>query len=107
MLVVNTETIPGLKITRTLGVVKGNRVQAKHIGKDIIGGLRNLVGGRMKEYEEMFVESRTAAEKDMIHEAEKLNANAIINIRYSTSSITEGASEVLVYGTAVQVEPYE
>ncbi|WP_096200447.1 YbjQ family protein [Bacillus sp. FJAT-45350] len=104
MLIVNTETVPGQRIVKALGVVKGNTVQAKHLGKDIIGGLRNLVGGRMTEYEEMFIESREFAESEMIKEAEKLGANAIVNVRYTTSSIMDGSSEVLVYGTAVLIE---
>ncbi|WP_216829342.1 YbjQ family protein [Alkalihalobacterium elongatum] len=102
MLVVNTEMVIGKEIETSLGVVKGNTVQARHIGKDIMGGLRNIVGGRMKEYEEMFIDARNYAEKEMIREAEALGADAIVNVRYTTSSIMEGSSEILVYGTAVK-----
>ncbi|MBU8907960.1 YbjQ family protein [Desertibacillus haloalkaliphilus] len=103
MLLVTTENVPGRKTIEPLGVVKGNTVQAKHLGKDIIGGLRNLVGGRMREYEEMFLESREYAEKQMIEEAKKLGADAVVCVRYTSSSIMEGSSEVLVYGTAVRL----
>ncbi|MDE5414926.1 MAG: YbjQ family protein [Bacillaceae bacterium] len=102
MLVVNTEQVVGKEIETSLGVVKGNTVQARHIGKDIMGGLRNIVGGRMKEYEEMFIDARNYAEQEMIREAEALGADAIVNVRYTTSSIMEGSSEILVYGTAVK-----
>ncbi|MCD8510653.1 MAG: YbjQ family protein [Bacillus sp. (in: Bacteria)] len=104
MIIVNTETIPGIKIEKALGIVQGNTVQAKHLGKDIVGGLRGLVGGRMAEYEEMFNEARSIAEKEMIEKAEKLGADAIVNIRYTSSSIMSGSSEVMVYGTAVKFE---
>lgn len=104
MILVNTETIPGLEIERALGVVAGNTVQAKHIGKDIVGGLRSLVGGKMVEYVEMFQESREIAEKEMIEKAKALGADAIVNIRYSTSNIMTGCSEVMVYGTAVKLK---
>lgn len=104
MIIVNTETIPGLEIDRALGIVIGNTVQAKHIGKDIVGGLRSLVGGKMVEYVEMFQESREIAEKEMIEKAKKLGADAIVNVRYSTSNIMSGCSEVMVYGTAVKLK---
>lgn len=103
MIIVNTETIVGREIIETLGVVKGNTVMARHIGKDIMGSLRNIVGGRMKEYEEMFLEARSVAEEEMIEEANRLGAHAIVNVRYTTSSIMEGSSEILVYGTAVKL----
>ncbi|RKD31192.1 YbjQ family protein [Thermohalobacter berrensis] len=104
MILVNTDYIPNKKIVKTLGIVKGNTIRAKHIGKDILSGLRHIVGGQMKEYEEMFTEARQFAVNEMVKEAEKLGANAIINIRFSTSAIMQGAAEMLVYGTAVVVE---
>jgi len=104
MILVNTETVPGLEIEKAIGIVTGNTVQAKHLGKDIVGGLRGLVGGKMVEYEEMFRESRDIAEKEMIEKAEKLGADAIVNIRYTSSSIMSGSSEVMVYGTAVKLK---
>ncbi|MFA9557553.1 YbjQ family protein [Evansella sp. AB-rgal1] len=102
MIMVNTESLPGFEVEKALGIVSGNTVQAKHIGKDIVGKLRGIVGGKMVEYEEMFRESRAIAEKEMKEQAEKLGADAIINIRYSSSSIMNGSSEILVYGTAVK-----
>ena|SRR5690554_604458 len=104
MILVNTETVPGLEIEKAIGIVTGNTVQAKHLGKDIVGGLRGLVGGKMVEYEEMFRESRDIAEKEMIEKAEKLGVDAIVNIRYTSSSIMSGSSEVMVYGTAVKLK---
>ncbi|WP_416149072.1 YbjQ family protein [Salipaludibacillus sp. HK11] len=104
MIIVNTEQIAGMEIVQALGVVSGNTVQAKHIGKDIVGGLRGLVGGKMKEYEEMFNEARDIAEKEMISRAEKLGADAIVNVRYTTSTIMQGSSEVMVYGTGVKLK---
>ncbi|MBU9713168.1 YbjQ family protein [Evansella tamaricis] len=104
MIMVNTESIVGVEIEKSLGVVYGNTVQAKHIGKDIVGGFRNLVGGKMTEYEEMFRESRDIAEKEMIEKAKELGADAIVNVRYTSSSIMQGSSEVMVYGTAVKIK---
>ncbi|MCE7793605.1 YbjQ family protein [Salipaludibacillus sp. CUR1] len=104
MIVVNTENLAGMEIEKHLGIVSGNTVQAKHIGKDIVGGLRGLVGGKMKEYEEMFNEARDIAEKEMISQAENLGADAIVNVRYTSSSIMSGSSEVMVYGTAVKLK---
>ncbi|SDZ18772.1 Uncharacterized conserved protein YbjQ, UPF0145 family [Evansella caseinilytica] len=104
MIIVNTETVPGMEIERAFGIVSGNTVQAKHIGKDIVGGLRGIVGGKMVEYEEMFREAREIAEKEMVKQAEDLGADAIVNIRYTSSSIMSGSSEVMVYGTAVKLK---
>jgi len=104
MIIVNTEQIAGMEIVQSLRVVSGNTVQAKHIGKDIVGGLRGLVGGKMKEYEEMFNEAREIAETEMIDRAKKLGADAIVNVRYTTSTIMQGSSEVMVYGTAVKLK---
>jgi uncharacterized protein YbjQ (UPF0145 family) len=101
MLLVNTDYISG-KNLETLGLVKGATVRAKHIGKDIMSGLKNLVGGEIKAYMEMMEEARNIATDRMIKDAEKLEADAIINVRYATSSIMQGAAEVIVYGTAVR-----
>lgn len=101
MLLVNTPTIPGNEITNVLGMVKGSTIRAKHIGKDITSAFRHLVGGEMKEYSEMLTEARQIATQLMIDEAEALGANAIINIRYASSSVIQGAAEILCYGTAV------
>jgi uncharacterized protein YbjQ (UPF0145 family) len=86
-----------------LGMVKGSSTKAKHLGKDIVAGLRKIVGGDVKEYAELLQEARDEAENRMIAEAEKLGANAVIGIRFSTSSISQGMAEILAYGTAVRI----
>ncbi len=104
MLLVNTPDIPGVKIVKTLGMVKGSTIRARHIGKDISSAFRHLVGGEMKEYNEMLNEARQIATKLMVENAKDLGANAVVNIRFSTSSIMQGAAEILAYGTAVVYE---
>ncbi|MFB4163687.1 YbjQ family protein [Alteribacillus sp. JSM 102045] len=104
MIIVSTDKVAGYEVTKALGVVKGNTVRAKHLGKDIAGSLRGLIGGKMKEYEEMFLEAREYAEKEMIEEAKNLGADAVVGVRYSSSSIMSGTSEVMVYGTAVTLQ---
>lgn len=104
MILVNTSKITGKKIVETIGLVKGSTIRAKHIGKDIAAAFRQIVGGEMKEYSKMLTEARQIATKQMVDEAESLGANAIINIRYSTSAVMQGAAEILVYGTAVKIE---
>lgn len=101
--VVNTETIPGREITEVLGLVRGSTIRAKWIGKDIMAGLRNLVGGEMTEYTEMLAETREQALKRMLEDAERLGANAVVNVRFTTSMVAAGAAEMLAYGTAVTV----
>ncbi|MEZ8218149.1 Uncharacterized conserved protein YbjQ, UPF0145 family [Candidatus Fervidibacteria bacterium JGI MDM2 SSWTFF-3-K9] len=105
MILVTLPEVPGHRVVKVLGVVKGSTVRAKHIGKDILAGLRQIVGGEIREYTEMLAEARAEAERRMIEEAEKLGANAIVNIRYTTSSVMANAAEILAYGTAVLVEP--
>ena len=104
MILVNTEEIKGKKIKETLGYVKGSTVRAKNIGKDILAGLKTLVGGEIIEYTEMINESRQVAIDRMVKEAEKLGANAIVNMRFSSSTVMQGASELMAYGTAVIIE---
>jgi len=104
VIVVNTETIPHKKIKAIKGLVQGNTVRAKHMGKDIMAGLKNIVGGELKGYTELLVESRREALSRMLSQAEQLGANAVVNVRFATSSITSGAAELYVYGTAVLVE---
>ena len=104
MITVNINYIPGYEITETLGLVEANAIQSKHIGKDILSGFKNLVGGHLSEYEQMMTESRAGAKQEIINKAEKLGADAIINIRYSSSSIMQGAAEILCYGTAVKIK---
>lgn len=103
MIVTNTETIPGKAITEHFGLVSGNTIRAKHIGRDIMASLKNIVGGELKGYTKLLQESRDQATVRMIEQAQQLGANAIVNVRYSTSSITQGAAELYVYGTAVRV----
>lgn len=101
MQITNTEEIPGKKITHCLGVVSGSTVRAKHAGRDIMAGFKNLVGGELKGYTELLSEAREQAMSRMQAQAAQLGANAIVNVRFSTSSITAGASEIYIYGTAV------
>ena len=104
MIVVTTENISGKKIGKVLGIVKGNTIRARHIGRDIVAGLRNIVGGEITEYTKMMAESREQSLDRMLEEAKKLGANAIIGTRFTTSSVMQGAAELLVYGTAVVIE---
>lgn len=101
MLLVNTDYITGKEL-ETLGIVKGNVVQCRNVGRDFMAGLKTLVGGEPKEYTEMLNQARQIAIKRMVDEAEALGADAIINIRYASSSIMQGAAEVIAYGTAVK-----
>ena len=105
MIAVNTETIPGMKITQVKGIVQGNTVRAKHVGRDIAAGFKNIVGGELKGYTELLTEARREAIERMFAQAEQLGANAVVNIRFSTSAVTSGAAELYAYGTAVIVEP--
>ena len=104
MIIVNTDFVQGKEIKEMLGLVRGNTVQAKSIGKDFKAGLRNIAGGEIKEYTDMLAESREIALKRMIDKAQKLNADAVINVRFMTSSIMGGAAEILAYGTAVKIK---
>lgn len=99
----NLETIPGHQIIKQLDVVYGSTVRSKHVGRDLMAGLKNIVGGELKGYTELLEESRQEAMQRMIAKAEALGANAIVAIRFSTSNIAQGASELFVYGTAVVV----
>ncbi|MEM7362630.1 MAG: YbjQ family protein [Pseudomonadota bacterium] len=104
MIIVTSETIPGQRIVKTLGIVRGNTVRARHVGKDIMAGLRNLVGGEIHEYAKLIAESREQSLDRMAAEAESLGANAVIATRFTTSMIAQGAAELLAVGTAVVVE---
>ncbi|MGD8537862.1 MAG: YbjQ family protein [Candidatus Aminicenantes bacterium] len=104
MMFVTTEEIPGKTIKKTLGLVRGNTIRARHVGRDIAAALRNIVGGEITDYTKMMAESREQALDRMAEEAERLGANAIVGIRITTSMIMQSASEILVYGTAVIVE---
>ncbi|MDF1692904.1 MAG: YbjQ family protein [Zhongshania sp.] len=104
MLISNIEIIPGRKVSQHFGLVMGSTVRAKHAGKDIMAGLKNIFGGELGGYTELLSEARQEATDRMTEQAKAIGANAVINVRYSTSSITAGASEILAYGTAVFLE---
>lgn len=99
----NTETIPGKTIVEFYGVVSGNTVRAKHIGRDIMAGLKNIVGGELVGYTELLQDSRQEALDRMVEQARSMGANAVVNVRFATSSIAQGAAELFAYGTAVKV----
>ena len=105
MILVNTETLPGYRIESVKGIVQGNTVRAKHLGRDFAAGLKNLVGGELRGYTELLTESRREAVERMMAQAEQLGANAVLNVRFSTSAVTAGAAELYAYGTAVVVSP--
>lgn len=104
MILVNTEQIPGKEIIEVYGLVKGSTIQSKHIGKDILAGLKTIVGGEISEYTKMLEQARQIALKRMVDDAESKGANAIVNVRFATSAIMQGAAELLVYGTAVKIK---
>ena len=104
MILTNVEQVPGKRIVEHYGLVSGSTVRAKHVGRDFMASLKNIVGGELKGYTELLNDSRDQAMKRMIEQAVELGANAVVNIRYSTSSVAQGASEIYVYGTAVKVE---
>ena len=104
MLISNLELIPGRRIVEHLGLVQGSSVRAKHVGRDIMAGLKNIFGGELKGYTELLQESREEAMQRLREQAEAVGANAILNVRFSTSSVAQGAAEIYVYGTAVILE---
>ena len=104
MLLTNLEVVPGRRITQHLGLVQGSTVRAKNVGRDIMAGLKNIVGGELKGYTELLQESREEAVRRMSQQAEAVGANAVLNIRFTTSSIAQGAAELLAYGTAVVLD---
>jgi uncharacterized protein YbjQ (UPF0145 family) len=104
VIIVNTEYIPGMRVVELKGLVQGNTIRAKNIGRDFMAGLKNLVGGELRGYTELLTEARREAMMRMISQADELGANAVLNVRFSTSSITQGAAELYCYGTAVVVE---
>ncbi len=104
MIIVTTPTIAGKTITETLGLVKGNTIRARNIGRDIIAGLKNITGGEIEEYTKLLGEAREQAIDRMIKDAERLGADAIVSLRFSTSEVMDKAAEVLAYGTAVRLK---
>jgi len=103
MIVVTTDFIPGKKVVDVLGLVRGNTIRARHIGKDILAELKNMVGGEIEEYTKMMAESREQCLDRMVEEAQSLGADAIISVRFTTSSMMQSAAELLAYGTAVKI----
>ncbi len=103
MLLLNIDYVPGREIAEALGIVKGTTVQSKNFGRDFMAGMKTLVGGEIVGYTEMLTEARQIATKRMVDEAERLNADAVVNVRFSSSSIMQGAAEVVAYGTAVRL----
>jgi len=103
MLISNIETIPGREIQDLLGVVTGSTVRAKHIGRDIMAGLKNIVGGELQGYTELLQEARKEAVERMSEQAAELGADAVVNVRFTTSSVAQGAAELFAYGTAVRL----
>lgn len=104
MLLTNLEYVPDHRIIKHLGLVQGSTVRSKHAGRDFMAGLKNLVGGELKGYTELLNESREEATQRMMEQARQLGANAVLNVRYSTSSVAAGAAEIFAYGTAVVLE---
>lgn len=103
MILVTTETIAGTEIKESLGIVRGSTVRARNIGRDIFAGLKNIIGGEISEYTRLLADSREEAISRMIKNAEKLGADAIVNVRFMTSAVTQGAAEILAFGTAVKL----
>ena len=105
MLIVNTETVPGYQVKKVLGLVRGNTIRSKHVGKDIMAGFRSIIGGEVKEYVEMLTEARAEAVRRVVADADGLGANAILNLRFVTAQVMAGSAELLAYGTAVVLDP--
>ena len=104
MILLTTDKIPGKRIIKVFGLVRGNTIRARHIGKDLLAGLKNIVGGEISDYTKMMAESREQALDRLIEDAEAVGANAVVGVRFATTSMMQGAAEFLVYGTAVTVE---
>ncbi|MEJ6644540.1 MAG: YbjQ family protein [Akkermansiaceae bacterium] len=104
MFISNMEIIPQQKINKHLGLVQGSTVRAKHVGKDILAGFKNILGGELVAYTELMTEAREEATERMVQQAESIGANAVLNVRFATSSVAQGAAELFVYGTAVVLE---
>ncbi|WP_051689839.1 YbjQ family protein [Pelobacter seleniigenes] len=104
MILTNVNTVPGKKIVEHFGIVQGSTVRAKHIGRDLMASLKNLIGGELKGYTELLQDSREEAMNRMAEQARQMGANAVVNIRFATSSVAQGAAELFAYGTAVRVE---
>jgi len=104
MIITNTETVAGREIIISIGIARGSTVRARNVGRDIFAGLKNLVGGEIDEYTKLQAQAREEAMQRMIQDAEKMGADAVVNVRFTTSMIMQGASEILAYGTAVKLQ---
>ena len=104
MILTNVESVYGRQIVEHYGLVQGSTIRAKHVGRDIMAGLKNIIGGELKGYTELLVEARKEAIARMVAQAEALGGNAVVNVRFSTSSVAQGAAEIFCYGTAVKVQ---
>lgn len=104
MIIVNTPNLPGSEVSEVLGVVRGNTVRARNVGRDIFAGLKSLVGGEISEYTQLMTDARDQSMKRMQEEAEALGADAILNIRFATAEVMQGTAEIMVYGTAVKLK---
>ena len=104
MIVVTTDFVPGYRIIEALGIARGSTIRTKHVGKDIMAGLRAIVGGELKEYSEMLTETRNESLKRMTDQATRLRGDAVVNVRFVTAQVMAGASELLAYGTVVRLE---
>jgi uncharacterized protein YbjQ (UPF0145 family) len=104
MILVTTPAVPGRKITKVLGLVRGNTIRARHLGRDVMAGLKNLVGGEITDYTKMMAEAREQALDRLVEEARSLGANAVVSLRFATTTMMQGAAEFLTYGTAVVCE---
>ena len=107
MIVVNTEIVPGRHVEQVLGLVQGNTIRTKHVGRDIAASFKNLVGGELRGYTELLTEARREAIERMIGQAEQLGADAVVNVRFTTSAVASGAAELYAYGTAVRLAPQQ
>jgi uncharacterized protein YbjQ (UPF0145 family) len=105
MIVVNTDFVPGYRIERVLGLVRGNTIRARHLGRDIMAGLKSMVGGEIKSYTELMTKAREEALERMVEDAKRLQGNGVLNVRFTTVSVMQGAAEILAYGTAVVLVP--
>ncbi len=105
LVVVTTESVPGHRIVEVLGLVRGNTIRARHLGRDIMAGLKSMVGGEIKSYTELLTRAREEALERMLEEAEQMGATAVVNLRFTTASVMQGAAELFAYGTAVRTEP--
>ena len=103
MIIINTDQVPGKSISETLGIARGSTVRARHLGRDIFAGLKNLVGGEISEYTRLLADAREEAMNRMVLDADRMGADAVLNVRFTTSTVMHGCSEILAYGTAVKL----